>query len=114
VHKRDISIDNAATCVTCSQKTFSSVKRDFLLFQKMSVRRAAGIILVRSKSANEYLLMQTSYGKHHWTPPKGHVDPGETDWIAALRETKEEAGLEQVRNVIRGVFGLMFFPRVTL
>ncbi|XP_026203391.1 bis(5'-nucleosyl)-tetraphosphatase [asymmetrical] [Anabas testudineus] len=41
----------------------------------------------------EFLLLQTSYGKHHWTPPKGHVDPGEDDLTTALRETKEEAGL---------------------
>ncbi|KZC10904.1 PREDICTED: bis(5'-nucleosyl)-tetraphosphatase [asymmetrical] isoform X2 [Dufourea novaeangliae] len=41
----------------------------------------------------EYLLMQTSYGEHHWTPPKGHVDPGESDMETAIRETKEEAGL---------------------
>ena len=27
------------------------------------------------------------------TPPKGHLDPGEDDMTAALRETKEEAGL---------------------
>lgn len=25
----------------------------------------------------------------------GHVDPGESDWITALRETKEEAGLTE-------------------
>ncbi|KAG7201926.1 hypothetical protein KM043_004636 [Ampulex compressa] len=37
--------------------------------------------------------MQTSYGEHHWTPPKGHVDAGETDMQTALRETEEEAGL---------------------
>merc|ERR1719402_1599510 len=43
----------------------------------------------------EYLLMQTSYGENHWTPPKGHVDPGEDDLTTALRETKEEAGLGQ-------------------
>ncbi|KMQ91265.1 bis-5-nucleosyl-tetraphosphatase [Lasius niger] len=36
--------------------------------------------------------MQTSYGQHHWTPPKGHVDPGESDMETALRETQEEAG----------------------
>lgn len=24
----------------------------------------------------------------------GHVDPGEDEWIAALRETKEEAGID--------------------
>ena len=39
-----------------------------------AVVRAAGFILFRKAPPNnviEYLLMQTSYGKHHWTPPKG-------------------------------------------
>ena len=31
---------------------------------------------------------------HHWTPPKGHIDPGENAMEAALRETREESGLE--------------------
>lgn len=26
---------------------------------------------------------------------KGHVDPGESDWDTALRETREEAGLNE-------------------
>ncbi|KAK2914778.1 bis(5'-nucleosyl)-tetraphosphatase [asymmetrical] [Channa argus] len=63
--------------------------------------RACGLIVFR-RIVNcippldniEYLLLQTSYGKHHWTPPKGHVDPGEDDFTTALRETKEEAGLD--------------------
>lgn len=57
--------------------------------------RAAGLVIYRclkAKGLPEYLLLQTSYGKHHWTPPKGHVDPGESDYETALRETKEEAG----------------------
>ena len=61
-------------------------------------RRAAGLIIFRRKCFNEpieYLLLQTSYGKHHWTPPKGHVDPGESDMETALRETEEESGLER-------------------
>ncbi|XP_028303236.1 bis(5'-nucleosyl)-tetraphosphatase [asymmetrical] [Gouania willdenowi] len=65
----------------------------------MSVR-ACGFIVFRRlanaippESNIEYLLLQTSYGEHHWTPPKGHVDPGEDDLTTALRETKEEAGL---------------------
>jgi bis(5'-nucleosidyl)-tetraphosphatase len=35
-------------------------------------RLAAGMIVFR-RIANtiEYLMMQTSYGEHHWTPPKG-------------------------------------------
>ncbi|XP_068171669.1 bis(5'-nucleosyl)-tetraphosphatase [asymmetrical] [Antennarius striatus] len=58
--------------------------------------RACGFIIFRRSALLpdiEYLLLQTSYGKHHWTPPKGHVDPGEDDLTTALRETKEEAGL---------------------
>uniref|UniRef100_A0A8C9WTJ0 Nudix hydrolase domain-containing protein n=1 Tax=Scleropages formosus TaxID=113540 RepID=A0A8C9WTJ0_SCLFO len=42
---------------------------------------------------SQYLLHQTSYGHHHWTPSKGHVDPGEDNMTTALRETEEEAGL---------------------
>ncbi|XP_025072737.1 bis(5'-nucleosyl)-tetraphosphatase [asymmetrical] isoform X1 [Alligator sinensis] len=80
------------------------------LMQELSVHRrsmalrACGLIIYRrlqpgcpsSKVGNniEYLLLQTSYGTHHWTPPKGHVDPGEDDLETALRETQEEAGLD--------------------
>ncbi|XP_063386085.1 bis(5'-nucleosyl)-tetraphosphatase [asymmetrical] [Cydia fagiglandana] len=62
----------------------------------MSPTRAAGLVIFRNiNQAVQFLLLQTSYGEHHWTPPKGHVDPGESDWITALRETKEEAGLSE-------------------
>ncbi|XP_053986503.1 bis(5'-nucleosyl)-tetraphosphatase [asymmetrical] [Hylaeus volcanicus] len=57
-------------------------------------RRACGFVVFRRmEGIIEYLLMQVSYGQHHWTPPKGHVDPGESDMETALRETEEEAGL---------------------
>jgi len=56
--------------------------------------RAAGLIIFRVVAERfQYLLLQASNGVHHWTPPKGHLDPGE-DWMtAARRETEEEAGL---------------------
>ena len=58
-------------------------------------KRAAGLLIFRRvNDVFEYLMMQTSYGNHHWTPPKGHVDPGESDMATALRETKEEAGFD--------------------
>ena len=62
------------------------------------VLRAAGFIIFRRTNkvpdVVEYLLLQTSYGQNHWTPPKGHVDLGEDDITTALRETEEEAGIK--------------------
>jgi len=60
------------------------------------MKRAAGFIIFRRKSERvEYLLLQASYGKHHWTPPKGHVEYGENDMATAYRETEEEAGFHK-------------------
>ncbi|XP_078077321.1 bis(5'-nucleosyl)-tetraphosphatase [asymmetrical] [Mustelus asterias] len=74
--------------------------------------RACGLIVFRRLHAVgfasappqiQFLLLQTSYGQHHWTPPKGHVDPGEDDLQTALRETEEEAGLKSKDfNVLDG------------
>ncbi|XP_074136327.1 bis(5'-nucleosyl)-tetraphosphatase [asymmetrical] isoform X1 [Sminthopsis crassicaudata] len=72
--------------------------------------RACGFIIFRrpripklDNSAIEFLLLQTSYGIHHWTPPKGHVDPGENDLQTAFRETQEESGLDSSQlNIIEG------------
>lgn len=74
----------------------------------MSVIRAAGLLVYRVvNGSNEYLLLQASYPPYHWTPPKGnltsqrypslllgHIDPGEDEWQAALRETREEASID--------------------
>ena len=65
----------------------------------MSIRmsagpRACGLLIFRRRQATiEYLMLRASYGTKHWTPPKGHVDPGEDDLTTAYRETEEEAGL---------------------
>ena len=61
----------------------------------MAAKKAAGLVIFRKSDGGliEWLLLQTSYGQNHWTPPKGHLDPGEDEMTAALRETKEEAGL---------------------
>uniref|UniRef100_A0A6F9DNL5 Bis(5'-nucleosyl)-tetraphosphatase [asymmetrical] n=1 Tax=Phallusia mammillata TaxID=59560 RepID=A0A6F9DNL5_9ASCI len=64
----------------------------------MGLVKAAGLILFRrpcTSSIVEFLLLQASYGEHHWSPPKGHVDPGEDDLTTALRETHEESGFDK-------------------
>ena len=95
------------------------------------VRRAAGLVIFRRKdlsSQPEWLLLQTSYGAHHWTPPKGHLDPGEVSWTlthktvisiyfakdditAAVRETEEEAGLSRDQlNIFNDVRAELNYP----
>ena len=45
------------------------------------MKRAAGFVIFRRMAGQiEYLLLKASYGNKHWTPPKGHVDPGEDDF----------------------------------
>ena len=53
--------------------------------------RAAGILITRGKPIESFLLM-----RHHdrWDLPKGHVDAGESDAECALRELREETGIE--------------------
>lgn len=62
----------------------------------MMTKRAAGFLIFRRlRERIEYLMLQASYGQHHWSPPKGHVDPGEDDFKTALRETMEESGYQE-------------------
>jgi len=54
----------------------------------------AGLMVFRVKGSRiEYLMLKASQLKNHWTPPKGHINPGETEFNAAQRETLEESGL---------------------
>ena len=61
--------------------------------------KSAGLAIFRMKKDEatsvqkvEWLLLQDNPRSHHWTPPKGHIDPGESAMEAAMRETLEESG----------------------
>ncbi len=58
--------------------------------------RSAGIVVFRENPAtsqHEFLLL--NYGRH-WDYPKGHLEKGEGDTVAALRELREETGITNV------------------
>jgi 8-oxo-dGTP pyrophosphatase MutT (NUDIX family) len=53
----------------------------------------AGAVVFRRRNAQVLYLVVSSSDGLHWVLPKGHIDPGETPEIAALRELEEEAGV---------------------
>ncbi|KAJ8925297.1 hypothetical protein NQ315_009126 [Exocentrus adspersus] len=80
----------------------------------MSKKVAAGFVIFRNVYGKiEFLLLQTSYGIHHWTPPKGHVDAGETTMVTALRETQEESGyLKTAKKTLN--YNVNGFPKTVI
>lgn len=64
--------------------------------------RSAGFVLTRPAdlggSGRAYLLLKHRHGDH-WSFPKGTVEPGESDWEAAVRELAEEAGIAHIQRL---------------
>lgn len=56
--------------------------------------KSCGVILYTSKKGIQYLLLHYKGG--HWDFPKGHQEKGESDEETALREVREETGIEDV------------------
>ncbi|MGQ9699562.1 MAG: bis(5'-nucleosyl)-tetraphosphatase [Candidatus Bipolaricaulaceae bacterium] len=75
------------------------------------MERAAGLILFRDNSSQRlYLLIKNHHGGH-WGFPKGHVEAGEDELQAALREVAEEVRITRVQIIsgFRTVVRYSFF-----
>jgi len=59
----------------------------------------AGCVVFRDDEEKIQYLIATSSTGEHWILPQGHIDPGETPEVAALRELEEETGV--VGEIIR-------------
>jgi 8-oxo-dGTP pyrophosphatase MutT (NUDIX family) len=54
----------------------------------------AGAVTFRlNAGAPEFLLVRSKKNPQHWVFPKGHIEPGESSEAAAVRELREEAGI---------------------
>jgi 8-oxo-dGTP pyrophosphatase MutT (NUDIX family) len=77
---------------------------------KASYTHAGGIVISLEGKYRKYLLVQSSTDPSHWVFPKGHIEPGESPETAALREVREEAGVEAE---ILSILGESKFTRET-
>src|SRR5579864_3602586 len=60
------------------------------------IERSAGFIIHRHARNGDIEFLVLNYGRH-WDFVKGHVEKGEDDLTAALRELREETGITSVR-----------------
>lgn len=63
----------------------------------MSSQRSAGLIVFRFEGEPKIILLE--YGRGLWGFPKGNIEPGESEEEAAIRETKEETGLTDLKII---------------
>ena len=65
------------------------------------LERSCGVLPWReNKGEPEYLLVFEHFSKC-WSLPKGHMEPGETEAMTALRELQEETGLDAALDTTR-------------
>jgi 8-oxo-dGTP pyrophosphatase MutT (NUDIX family) len=63
----------------------------------MTPRLSAGVVVARETDDGARLLLLRAY--RDWDFPKGQVEPGEDPLAAAIRETREEAGIVDLEFV---------------
>lgn len=58
------------------------------------VRAAGGVVLAQDVALGRVVLVVHRPAHADWSLPKGHIDPGETAPVTALREVREETGVD--------------------
>lgn len=66
----------------------------------MTMEKSCGALVFRRFHGNTELLLIKHANGGHWSFPKGHVEPGETEEETALREIKEETGIDVIIDPI--------------
>ena len=67
----------------------------------MLQERSAGVIIARARNTTRIRYLLLHYGRGHWGFPKGNIEAEESAIQAAVRETEEETGLNNL-TVING------------
>lgn len=78
------------------------------------IRVGVGVYIFNQKNRVLLGLRKSQHGQGTWCPPSGHMEYGETNEQAALREVKEETGLElnlaEMYEVLQTMEGNFYAP----
>lgn len=58
--------------------------------------KSCGALVYRKYHGNTEILLIKHINSGHWSFPKGHVEAGETEIETAMREIKEETGIDVI------------------
>lgn len=72
-------------------------------YHKMLPKKQVGTAILFFNSNGELLILKPDY-KEEWTVPGGSTDEGESPFQCALRETKEEIGLDILEMKLVGIY----------
>ena len=73
-------------------------------------RTSSGGVVVRDEDGLQLCLINPR-GRNSWALPKGWIEPGETPEVAALREVREETGLDGALEDELGTIEYWFYSR---
>ncbi len=75
------------------ERRYYQTKYPYAGSKNQRYERSCGAIVFREVNGIRRVLL-VQHGVGHWSFPKGHVEAGETDHETAIREVKEETGID--------------------
>ncbi len=57
-------------------------------------QHSAGGVVVKREASRTYVLLIKPHNRNRWQLPKGTIDPGESPDVTAIREVREEGGVD--------------------